>query len=246
MVIYMKQNSLLDVATSLEKKYLIDTKKEKEITINHYKIAEKEKNIRNGNHFTLSYNQNILYQHEETIEKIFTKVFYTFLKKYHKDKPILVIGLGNNDVLGDSFGPKIIDNLIATNQYNDFLTIPKVALFSPSTTAKTGISSYKLIEMVVNHIKPDILIIIDSFKTTKKENLNYNIEINDCGIIFAEELRHIKSIDSTTFNTPIISIGYPCLWKTSNGYFQQFNLEQDLNQTVKIVSKCLNKIVLKR
>ena len=84
----------------------------------------------------------------------------------------MFVGLGNSSILGDSFGTKVLSRLIATNQYNDFLTIPKVALFTPETTAKTGISSFKLIEMVVGYLRPDVIVLVDSFITNQEKYLN--------------------------------------------------------------------------
>ena len=61
---------------------------------------------------------------------------------------------------------------MATNHFTDFLNLPKVALFNPEVTEKTGISSYSLIEMVVKKLKPTVIIIIDSLATNNEMYLN--------------------------------------------------------------------------
>ena len=172
---------------------------------------------------------------------MFSKTFSSFLAKYHKGGPILFIGLGNSSILGDSFGKKVLEKLIATNAYNDFLTIPKVALFTPETMHKTGISSFKLIEMVVGYLKPDVLILIDSFFTRDMKHLDFSLELNDCGMIFKEELRSNRVIDFHTFHVPVLSIGYPTLLKTKSEIVSKYTLQSDMEIVSEIVSSAIQK-----
>ncbi len=240
----MKHNFILDASSGLSKERLIRVKKEQDVLIQHFFVKEEDyKNYHypHGDYFTLTFDDTVLYQKEKTLERVFSKTFQTFLKKYHKGGTILVIGLGNSSVIGDSFGPKVLEKLIATNQYNDFLTIPKVALFTPETTHKTGISSLKLIEMVVHHLKPDFIVLIDSFVTSNATLLNHSIEINDCGIIFADQLRSNKTIDYKTFHIPVLSIGFPCLLSWHKTYMTHVNIKQDIEIVSSVVSRAMNK-----
>lgn len=243
----MKQNFILDAGKSLETEHLINSKKEKDVIIKHFLLTEKDEKIfqnRKGDYFTISFTKDILYENKLVLEKIFKKTFRAFLHKYHKGGTILFIGLGNSSVLADSFGVKVVNKLIATNQYNDFLTMPKVALFCPETTNKTGISSLRLIEMVVKDLKPDVLVLIDSFVTTSATHLNNSLEINDCGIIFADQLRSNKIINYKTFHIPVLSIGFPALLKFHKSYLASVSLNQDLDLISDIVSKSINQIIM--
>ncbi len=243
----MKQNLLLDAGVSLEKDHLVNQKREKNVLIKHYALNENDAKIyhnRQGDFFTISFDDQVLYENQNVLERIFQKTFKTFLTKYHKGGTILFIGLGNSSILGDSFGPKVLNSLIATNQYNDFLTIPKVALFSPETTNKTGISSFRLIEMVVKDLKPDVIVLLDSFVTNQSKFLNRTIELNDCGMVFADQIRSNKTISKSTFNIPVLAIGFPTLLKHHKTYLEKFNLEEDLDIVTKIISKSINKIIM--
>ena len=243
----MKQNFILDAGKSLETENLINSKKEKDVIIKHFLLTEKDEKTfqnRKGDYFTISFTKDILYENKLVLEKIFKKTFRAFLHKYHKGGTILFIGLGNSSVLADSFGVKVVNKLIATNQYNDFLTMPKVALFCPETTNKTGISSLRLIEMVVKDLKPDVLVLIDSFVTTSATHLNNSLEINDCGIIFADQLRSNKIINYKTFHIPVLSIGFPALLKFHKSYLASVSLNQDLDLISDIVSKSINQIIM--
>ena len=244
---FMKQNLLLDAGVSLEKEHLIAKKKERNVEIKHYLLKESDEKIyrnRKGDYFTLTFDDQVLYENSKTLEKVFQKTFKTFLAKYHKGNTILFVGLGNSSILGDSFGTQVLNKLIATNQYNDFLTIPKVALFAPETTNKTGISSFRLIEMVVKDLQPDVIILLDSFVTNQSKYLNRTLEINDCGMIFADQLRSNKTISFKTFHIPVLSIGFPTLLKLHKTYLSKYTLEEDLEIISSLVARSINHILM--
>ena len=119
-----------------------------------------------------------------------------------------------------------------------------MALFSPETTNKTGISSFRLIEMVVKDLKPDVIILLDSFVTNQTKLLNRTIEINDCGIIFADQLRSNKTITRETFHIPVLSIGYPTLLKLHKTYLERYSLEEDLEIVTSLIAQSINHIIM--
>ena len=243
----MKHNLILDASVGLEKEKLVYKKKEQNVLVKHFVVQDsvgKRYHVSGGDYFTITFDDKVLYENSEAISRVFTKTFKMFLKKYHKGGTILFVGLGNSSILGDSFGCRVLENLIATNQYNDFLTIPKVALFTPETTHKTGISSFRLIEMVVGYLKPDVIILVDSFVTNNMTYLNRSLEINDCGIIFADQLRSNKVIDRKTFHIPVLSIGFPTLLKWHKSYMNNVSLEKDMEIIVNLVSRAINKTVM--
>ena len=241
----MKKDLFLDAAMTMEKDLLIEQKKEKNVLIKHYYVKEDKKNkYSKGDYFTISFDDIVMYQETNSLEKVVKKILRMFLKKYHKGGTILILGLGNSSILGDSFGVKCLSKIIATNHYNDIYTIPKVALFSPETTNKTGISSFKLIENVVKDLKPDVIILIDSLVTEKVSFVNRTLEINDCGIVYADALKDNKCINRKTFGIPVLTIGYPTLWDCKKAYFSKLNLEEDLNIMSDLVSKVINQIIM--
>lgn len=244
----MKQYLFLDAAkTSKNPKLLVGKKEWKNQTICHYHVLKDDKNDLKrevGDYFTIEFTDHVIDSNPEAILKEFQKIVNTFLKKYHKDKPILIVGLGNSSIMADALGVSTTNQIIATNQYNDFLTIPKVALFNPEVTAKTGISSFKLIQLVVQDLKPDLIILIDSLVTTNLSSLNRVIEISDTGIIPGSALRTNKEISKKTFQIPILSIGVPLLYQTDEGLFGSAFLDQELNRLSKMIAEGLNKTIL--
>ena len=244
----MKQMLILDAATSYkDSKILIGEKSKKDKTVCHYQVLESDSKAlghEQGDYFVVKFTDHILEEKPSSIQKEVEKILDTFLKKYHKDRPILVVGLGNSEILVDSLGSNVTNKMIATNHYNDFLTIPKLALINPSVIAKTGISSFKLIRLIVEDLKPDVMILIDSLGTSDPTSLSRVIEISDTGIIPGSALRTNKEINRNTFNIPILSIGIPLLYKSEEGLFETIHLEQDLEKLSNVLAKSLNHVLL--
>lgn len=248
LVMYMKQFSFLDAANvSKNPKILVRQRKFRNQTICHYHVLEKDKKELKrdpGDYFLIQFTDYIMEHNFQAVQREFQKIVKTFLKKYHKDRPILVIGLGNSAIFADSFGSNVTNQMIATNHYNDFLTIPKVALFNPEVISKTGISSFKLIQLVVQDLKPDLIIMIDSLATKEKSTLNRVIEVSDTGIIPGSAIRTNKEINKKTFGIPILSIGVPFLYETTEGLFSNIELNVELPKISQLVADGLNESIL--
>ena len=244
----MKQLLFLDAAKMAKNaKILVGEKKLKEQTICHYHVLEKDKTKLKkevGDYFLIQFTDKILEKNQASLSKEFQKIMNAFLKKYHKDKPILVIGLGNSKIKADALGSLVTSQMIATNQYNDFLTIPKVALFNPEVISKTGISSFKLIQLVVKDLKPDVILLIDSLATKDYTSLNRVIEISDTGIIPGSALRTNKEIKKETFQIPILSIGIPFIYQAKEGLFTSVNIEEEIKTLSNIIATSLNETIL--
>ena len=243
----MKQKLFLDnLLKELEKEILVGEKKYDNIVVSHYLVDDnnKKKVKRDaGDFFTINYQKEFLLSNPKVIMRELKKVLNSFLKKYNKGK-VLIIGLGNSDVLCDSLGVLTANNIIATNHYNDFLTIPKVAIFKPEITEKTGISSYKLISLVVKELNPDTIIIIDSLATKNKSYLNNCLEINDVGIIPGSAIKDNKKINKHTFNIPVISVGIPLVFEDKNKLFTTTDIEEVVKKSANIIATVLNDLLL--
>ena len=245
----MKQKLFLDVGIEkINKKIKVEEKKTNFFKTSHYIVTKEDKKVlkrEEGDYFVLHFTYENLLVKQTLLSKEVERILKFFLKKYQNNKKVLVVGLGNKNVLADSIGVSVTDKVIATNQYQDFLTIPKIALFNPSVTEKTGISSYKLIEMVVHSLKPDVIIMIDSLLTKERTYLNQAIEINDTGIIPGSVLNSSKEITKKTFQIPVLSIGIPCVWENSKGFFTTTTIQEVLDASSNIIANSLNTLFLK-
>lgn len=245
----MKQKLFLDVGIDkIEAKYKIEEKKTSFFKTTHYIVGKENKKVLKreiGDYFVTQFTYEDLLTKTNAITKEVERVLKWFLKKYPKTKKVLVVGLGNKNVLGDALGVITTDKMIATNQYQDFLTIPKIALFTPSVTDKTGINSFKLIEMVVEDLKPDIIMMIDSLATKEEEYLNSAIEINDTGIIPGSALNSAKEIKEKTFHIPVLSIGVPLCLELHKKFYTSVLIREIITSTSSIIANSLNTIFIK-
>lgn len=220
----------------------IDEKTIHGVEVVHFKVdASNEKMIKRirGDYFSINFDYVTLHTEEKIIKKELMKILKAFFKGESPTKP-LIIGLGNSSILCDSLGVSTTNKVMATNHFNDFLALPKVALFNPEVTEKTGISSFSLIEMVVKKLKPTVIIMIDSLATDNTIYLNNCIEINNTGIIPGSAIRENKKIDSKTFGIPVIAIGVPLVLNKHKNLYTTPNAKEIIDLTSKIISDALN------
>lgn len=138
-----------------------------------------------------------------------------------RDKPILIIGLGNRLSTPDSLGPKVIENILVTRHL--FLLgdvdekYSNCCSFTPNVIGNTGLESSDVIKSIINDITPSQVIIIDSLKTNTVERLNKTIQISNQGIIPGSGIGNTrKEITKNNMNVEIISIGVPTVIELDN------------------------------
>ena len=233
----------MDVSKTLEdNKFKIDEKKYRGYQIRHfcvdYKSEKLIKRIR-GDYYTITFDYISMHQKAKMIKKEFMKILKELLNNLKATDP-LIIGLGNSQVLCDSLGVTTTNKIMATNHFTDFLNLPKVAIFNPEVTEKTGISSFSLIEMVVKKLKPSMIIMIDSLATSNKDYLNNCIEINNTGIIPGSAIKDNKRIDENTFGIPVIAIGVPLVLEIGRDMYSTPNVGEVIDVVSNIIANGLN------
>lgn len=220
----------------------IDEKSKSGINIVHFVVdSNNEKVVRRikGDYYSINFDYVTLHTKERIIKKELMKILKILFQGESPTKP-LIIGLGNSSILCDSLGVATTNKIMATNHFNDFLNIPKVALFNPEVTEKTGISSFGLIEMVVKKLKPTVIIMIDSLATDNEIYLNNCIEVNNTGIIPGSAIKENKKIDASTFGIPVIAVGVPLVYARNKNYYTTPNVAEIINLTSKIISDAFN------
>ena len=233
----------MDVSKTLaDNKFKIDEKKYRGYQIRHFCVDYKSekfiKRIR-GDYYTITFDYISMHQKAKMIQKEFMKILKELLNNLKATDP-LIIGLGNSQVLCDSLGVTTTNKIMATNHFTDFLNLPKVAIFNPEVTEKTGISSFSLIEMVVKKLKPSMIIMIDSLATSNKDYLNNCIEINNTGIIPGSAIKDNKRIDENTFGIPVIAIGVPLVLEIGRDMYSTPNVGEVIDVVSNIIANGLN------
>lgn len=148
------------------------------------------------------------------IKELLKKEIKFFLNKMisKKNYHVFIVGLGNENNTADSIGPKVIKNININSHLKD-LGIDNniiISALEPGVLGQTGIETSKIIKSVTKEIKPDIIVIIDSYVTENIDFLNKSIQITNEGIIPGSGLK-IKNdeISCKTLNIPVLVIGIP-------------------------------------
>lgn len=185
--------------------------------ITHIKI-EKEENVLNkeiGDYITIDFN-NV---HDASARENIIRCIDTMLKELVDDHTVkidkvLVIGLGNREVVSDALGPQSTDQILVTSHLYEadkkelLKGTRNVAALSPGVMGQTGIESAKIVASITTLFKPDLVIVIDALATSSLERINSAIQINNVGIKPGSGVgNHRMELSEKTLNCPIIAIG---------------------------------------
>ena len=129
---------------------------------------------------------------------------------------------GNNDLVADALGSKVIDKIEVTRHikkyYPNFLREGERAIsaLAPSVMGKTGIETLEVVKGVVENIKPKVLIAIDSLASRSIDRISKSIQISDTGIIPGGGVGNVRlGLTQDTLNIPVIAIGVPTAVETA-------------------------------
>ena len=186
------------------------------------------------------------------------KELLSYLKSMNikKSNHIFIVGLGNDNHTADSIGPKTLKH-IRVNSYLEKLGIKiignKVSALEPGVLGETGIITERIISSVSKEIKPDLVILIDSFVSDDINNLNKCIHINNIGLNPASGLSSLnKTIDKKLLGIPVLVIGVvtSILVKFTNGcenYIPYLLCTKDIDEYVynisKIIGEGINEVI---
>ena len=170
-------------------------------------------NKKKGKYITLEFDDVTDKENRKKVISTLTLVLKKILK-FKKDSFGLIVGLGNDKSTPDSLGPLVINDIIVTNHLyilNELSSnFKRIAAINPGVMGETGIETSDIIESIVNKIKPDYLIVIDSLASKSIERLNKTIQITDTGIHPGSGIGNKrKEISYDTIGIPVIAIGVP-------------------------------------
>lgn len=138
------------------------------------------------------------------------------LANLNENSTVLVVGLGNAHVTPDSLGPKVVDRLFVTRHM--FRYMPEalgegfrtVSAVSPGVLGITGIETSEIVEGIVEHIRPDLVIAIDALASLSLNRVNASIQIADSGINPGSGVgNHRKALNEETLGCKVIAVGVP-------------------------------------
>lgn len=129
---------------------------------------------------------------------------------------ILIVGLGNWNVTPDALGPKVVGSVMVTRHLLQYVPeqinegVRPVCAVAPGVLGITGIETSEIIKGVVERIKPDVIVAIDSLASRKIERVNTTIQIADTGITPGSGVGNKRmELSKEVLGVPVIAIGVP-------------------------------------
>lgn len=152
---------------------------------------------------------------DEVVREIKKGISYVLNKEFeNKPNSVLVVGLGNPNMVADCFGSKVVQRIMVTRHAikSGFKQekLAEVSKISCNVFGKTGIESFDIISGVVEKIRPDLVILIDTLVAESPKRLCRNIQIASVGIVPGSGVDNArKALNKKTLKTKVITIGVP-------------------------------------
>ena len=129
---------------------------------------------------------------------------------------VLVVGLGNRQVTPDALGPSVCDAVFVTRHMHEYAPddiderIGVVSAIAPGVLGIRGIETGEIISGVVDHLKPSLVIAVDSLASRALERVRTTIQIADTGIAPGAGIGNKrKALDRETLGVPVLAVGVP-------------------------------------
>lgn len=129
---------------------------------------------------------------------------------------ILIVGLGNEYITPDALGPKVVKNVNITRHFinltKDLIdkNTREVSAILPGVLGTTGIETSEIVKSVVDKIKPDLVIAIDSLASSSMHRIGNTIQLSNTGITPGAGVKNKREgLNFETLNVPVIALGVP-------------------------------------
>lgn len=126
-----------------------------------------------------------------------------------KPQTVLVVGLGNPSMTADALGKSVIERVRVTRGLNEDASC-MVCTLCPNVLGVTGVESYDVVRGVVDRIKPDVILAVDSLCASSPSRLLTAFQLTDTGIAPGSGVNSFRfRIDKESMGVRVISIGVP-------------------------------------
>ncbi|MGN1227924.1 MAG: GPR endopeptidase [Christensenellales bacterium] len=157
---------------------------------------------------------------------------------------VLVVCLGNENVVSDSLGAQVFDKLITSVHKGEGES--SLQAIRTSVLGKTGIDTATLTKSVTTLLNPDVVLLIDSLCSLSINRIGTSIQIADSGIVAGGAIgRQGQLINAPFLRCPTLAIGIPFVVRVETIIADVLNQLSDVqigdNKTVN--AKCKNLLV---
>ena len=162
-------------------------------------------NIDKGEYVSLSFLDLYDNYTKNALERLLTYNLMYYFQKHliKKNNKILVIGLGNRNIIADALGPSVISHIEVNNHLKNNGT--RLAALSLGVMGQTGIETSDILSSITKEFKPDLVILIDALATKSIKRINRAIQLNDVSISPGSGVgNYRKVINLKSLNAPLI------------------------------------------
>lgn len=217
----IRTDLVADIVSKDEKVNVIEEiYEENRIKVSNIKIdfdTSKLINKKEGFYTTIYFDDITDHTNYKNVKEIFVKELQKILEKENitKNSSCTIIGLGNDKSTPDALGSKTVENIIVTKHIYDLTgTLEEgyriVSSFTPGVMGTTGIETSDILESLINKVKPNFIIVIDSLASDSIDRVTKTIQITNAGINPGSGIGNKrKEISKETLNIPVIAIGVP-------------------------------------
>lgn len=128
---------------------------------------------------------------------------------------VLVVGLGNAAVTPDAVGPETLKSVIVTRHLKTscaaaFSGFASVSAAEPGVLGTTGVESVELVRGVVEHVKPEAIIVVDALAASCAHRLCTTVQLTDTGIVPGSGVQNARAaFNEATLGAPVVAVGVP-------------------------------------
>lgn len=222
-----KTDLIVEIATLIEEEpqgYEIKVENKNKDILKTYieiktEVGSKLFNKEVGHYITLDSKNLFL---KEEVEELLIKELSVSIKelmsilKRENAKNVLVVGVGNKQMVSDSLGLKVVENITITRHINEVINEKKetnltsVSAIATGVLGTTGIETSNIVSLIVKEVKPELVIVIDTLSTLESSRVATSFQLTNVGIIPGGGVGNKrKSINEKTLGVPVIVIGVP-------------------------------------
>ncbi|WBW99788.1 GPR endopeptidase [Oceanirhabdus sp. W0125-5] len=209
---------------------------EEQIKITEVKITneagEKAMNKPKGTYITMEIPPFVQYDGEamENVAQVLAKQLEP-LVKVEKNQTVLVVGLGNWNIVSDAVGPKVVEKLMITRHLMQLVpdeideNIRPVCGISPGVLGLTGMETGEILKGIVERIKPSLVVAVDALASRKMHRVNRTIQITNTGISPGGGIGNNRmKINEEALGVPVVAIGVPTVVHAATIAYDTINL----------------------
>lgn len=152
----------------------------------------------------------------EAVSRALARELILLMEGVAPEAPVLVAGLGNRAVTPDSLGPRVADGIYVTRHIKQYMadavpeTVREVSALAPGVLGVTGVETREIIQGVVEHTQPALIIAVDSLASRRAARISTTIQLTDTGISPGAGIGNNRSgLNAESLGAPVIAIGVP-------------------------------------